>query len=342
MKYKIINHSNNIEEIKIKNNIGFLVSFLNLGATIKDIHSKDKNGVFESVVMHPLNVNEFIKTDSYYGKTIGRFSGRINYGKFELNDKIYQLELNDNEHNCLHGGSNGFSELIFNYSIKDCEDKITVLFTSKSVNDGFPGIVDLEVSYTLYENSQVIDIEYFAISNEDTVLNLTNHTYFNLSGFGKRNILKHELFINSSKYTNLDNYLITKSIDEVNSVMDFRKFKYIGNNINDSFLKKHAAFGYDHYWLFDDVTFSQPNVILKDEASGRELLVYTTYPGVVVYSCNYPRGEEVQIGHNISLHDSVCLECQFIPNGINMPDFKNDVILQKNKRYNNKIRFEFK
>lgn len=342
MNINIVKKENGIEEIIIQNNMGFLVSFLNLGATIKDIHTKDKYGRFESVVMHPIDTNEYINSSSYYGKTIGRTSGRIEYAKFKLNDKEYHLDLNDNDHNCLHGGKNGLSELFFNYEINQKENQTDIIFKTTSNEDGYPGTLNVTVIYSIYEEQQILDIIYKATSNEDTLLNMTNHAYFNLSGNGRNNILEHTLQMNASRYTHLDNYLITLAVEKVNETMDFRQPKLLKANMFDSYLKDHAAYGYDHYFLFDDVDFNKPNVILEDKNSGRKLEVHTTYPGTVIYTCNYPRGEEVHPYRMISLHDSICIECQFIPNAINMQEYREDTILIKNKEYNNKISFIFK
>lgn len=341
MDYKVVNLKKGIEEIKVFNNQGMYVSFLNLGAAIKDLSVPNKKGVSESVVMHPLDHLKFINSSSYYGKTIGRVSGRINFGKYELNDLEVQLELNDNNHNCLHGGSNGISEHLWDYEIIVLDDAIKVIFKTIAKDDGFNGETFVTCTYVVYKEMNTIDIIYDTFSTEDTLINMTNHTYFNLSGFGKSNILDHELMINADRYTRLDNYLITISVDKVNEVMDFRKFKKIGTHMFDASLKDHAAYGYDHFFMFEEANENKPQIIYQEKESGRRLKVYTDYDGVVIYTCNYPRGEEVQLNHNISLHDSICIECQYIPNAINMEDYKELTIQRKNQKYQHRIRFEF-
>jgi len=340
MKYDVKKLENELVEIKVFNDSGMYVSFLNLGAAIKDLCVPNKDGISESVVMHPLDANKFYNSSSYYGKTIGRVAGRINLGKYYLNEDV-QLELNDNEHNCLHGGSNGISEHLWTYEVVEKEDYLEVVFSTVAENDGFNGKTNVKSKYVVYKKLNTIDIEYVTKSNEDTLINLTNHTYFNLSGFGRVNILNHELKIKANKFTDLDNYLITKSVDYVNVVMDFQEFKNIGKHMFDHFLKDHAAYGYDHFFMFEKKDLENPQIIYQDLESGRRLKVYTSYPGVVIYTCNYPRGEEVQIGHNIGLHDSICIECQHIPNAINMEEFKEDTVQHKGIEYTNSIRFEF-
>ena len=341
MQYEVIRLENDIIEIKVFNKKGMYVSFINLGAAIKDLCVPNKDEISESIVMHPLNANRFIKSSSYYGKTIGRVSGRINLGEYELNNKKVKLELNDNDHNCLHGGSNGISEHLWNYEIVEEDEYIKIIFTTVAKDDGFNGETNVKSTYIVYKYKNTIDLVYDTCSNEDTLINLTNHTYFNLSGFGRSNILEHELMINADRYTRLENYLITISVDKVNEVMDFRKFKKIGTHMFDSSLKDHAAYGYDHFFMFEKTDETIPQIIYQEKESGRRLKVYTSYHGVVIYTCNYPRGEEVQINHNIDLHDSICIECQYIPNAINMKEYNTLTVQEKNKNYQNRIRFEF-
>lgn len=341
MKYEVIKLENNLEEIKVYNDSGLYVSFLNLGATIKDLSTPNKDGISESIVMHPLDANKFYNSTSYYGKAIGRFSGRINLGRYTLNGKEVQLELNDNNHNCLHGGSNGISEHLWSYEIIELKDSLKVVFKTIAKDDGFNGETAVTSTYIVYNDKNTIDLIYDTNSSEDTLINMTNHTYFNLSGFGRTNILDHELKINADKYTRLDEYLIAISVDKVNEVMDFKNFKKIGTHMFDKSLKEHNAYGYDHFFMFENVDETIPQIIYQEKVSGRRLKVYTSYHGVVIYTCNYPRGEEVQTGHNISLHDSICIECQSIPNAINMEEYKDITVQRKNKDYQSRIRFEF-
>lgn len=332
-----------INKIIVTNNKGLYISFLDLGASIDQIMVPDRDGNIESVVMHPLNLEEYKSSTSYYGKTIGRVSGRIDEGKYFINEKEYQLDLNDKNHNCLHGGYNGCSEKYWAYEIIRNKDEEMVVFSlSAKDDDRFNGNLDIQVKYTVKLNENTIKIEYFARTNEDSLCNLTNHTYFNLSGNGKKNILGHYLKILADRYTKLNEYLIPVSVEKVNKIMDFNIEKKIGEDIYAPMLKEHNAFGYDHAFLFEEKReLFNPAVELVDKESGRSLSIYTSYPCVVVYTCNYPKGEVVQKNHNIELHDAVCLECQFIPNAIKMDDFKDDIILKKDDVYYQNIIYKF-
>lgn len=330
-----------LNKIIVTNDKGMYVSFLNLGATIDQIKIPDKNGKVESVVMHPLNLNEYIGNTAYYGKTIGRVAGRIDGGKYTIGGNNYQLDLNDSNHNCLHGGYNGCSEKYWDFNLIEKSNENIVVFSICACDDGFNGNLEIKVEYVVKNDRNILEINYYSEASEDGLCNLTNHTYFNLSGNGKENILNHFLKIKAGRYTKLNEYLITTSIEKVNEVMDFSKAKKIGTHIFDSSLKEHKAFGYDHAFLFDDHHLLDSKIELYEEKSGRKLSIFTSYPCVVVYTCNYPGGEIVQDEHRIGLHDSVCLECQFIPNSINMKEYMNDGLLKKGEKYFQKIVYQF-
>ena len=183
-------------------------------------------------------------------------------------------------------------------------------------------------------------IYFNAASTKDTIVNLTNHVYFNLSGNGKNTILDHKLQLNCDTYTKLNNELITTSIDKVNKVMDFTKLHKISKYINDESLQNHKALGYDHCFIKQDIQNSTI-AILKDEKSKRNLTIKTSYPSIVVYTCNYPSSFDFNRNRfKISKHHAICLECQFIPNGINM-DNVNKAILKKDEVYNHYINYKF-
>lgn len=172
-------------------------------------------------------------------------------------------------------------------------------------------------------------------------MNITNHTYFNLSGNNKRNILEHKLYINSSKMMKLENMIPVK-IEECEEKYSFKKEHLVGDFIFDSDIKTSAN-GYDFPYLLDEVDENLDNIILTDEASGRRLRVSTTYPAVVIYTCNYPGGLVVNSNKKeLEIHGAICLECQYLPNAINCDFVKNkDEILYKNTKYFNKIIYKF-
>lgn len=316
------------------------VKLSNLGAGIIDIKYIDKDNIKESVVAQPLNASEYINNEAYYGKVCGRYSGRLDKAKLKLNDKIYDLEKNWNNTSSLHGGTNGISEKIWDYTIRENEESVQVIFNTISLNNesGFPGNLSIKTTYTI--SNDKIEIDYNATTDQDTVCNLTNHTYFNLSGNCKTKILQQELYINSSNYTNLNHELITISIDEVNDTFDFRKPKLIKENIYDDKLQKHPTLGYDHCFLFDDINIKKCNAFLYDNKSKRKLEVYTTYPCMVVYSTCYPSKHVISNNKPIEQYSAICLETQYLPNGVNM-GLNDKSILRVNEIYCEKTIYKF-
>lgn len=329
--------------IKIINNNDMKVVLSNYGAGILDIETKNSAGLVESVVISPKNLEDYYHNNAFFGRTCGRVAGRIDKGRFKINDQEYQVDLNWNNVSCLHGGFNNLAEKLYDYTIDYSNKRAKVIFTTTILEeeDHFPGDLMLKVIYVINMEKDDIYIEYNAYSTKDTLCNITNHTYFNLSGNAKSNVLNHLLQINASKYTNLNNELITKSIDEVNSVMSFKEPKAIGQDINNPSLKNHPAYGYDHAYLLDEHNFDQRVCSLYEPISKRQLSVYTSYDGLVVYTCNYPSKVTIIGDRKVELHDGVCLECQHIPNSINMFESPLD-ILKANQSYQQKIKLEFR
>ncbi len=325
--------------INIKyNNIEVTLS--NLGASIIDIKYIDFSGNKESVVSHPININDFINNDAYYGKTCGRYSGRLDKAKLNIEDNIYELDKNWLNISNLHGGKNGVSDKLWNYEITEEKEKTNIIFKTLCLDNesGFPGNLEIEVTYTITFDS--VEITYKGNTDKTTVCNLTNHTYFNLSGNCKNTILDHSLYINASKYTNLNNELICTSIDNVNKTFDFTNTKLIKEDIYDEELQKHISKGYDHCFLFNDISLNKCNITLYDNISKRNLEVYTTYPSVVVYTTNYPKDNIVSNNEAMKQFGGICLETQYIPNGINF-GIKDKTLLKSNDLYEEKTIFKF-
>lgn len=339
MKIEIC-RKDDVSFITLINSKNMTVVLSTFGASFYDLKLPNKDGVIESIILTPSSLEDFYYSDGYYGKSVGRFSGRIDKAKCIINNKEYILEKNWNGINSLHGGYKGISFQNFNYEIKQDKDFTDVIFTYLEKEDLLPGDVDYRITYRINENSNEIRVIFNAFTTKDTICNLTNHVYFNLSGNLKRNCLEHNLQFLCDKYTRLNNELITLSIDEVTPVMDFRNKHKLKDYIYDESLQKHTAFGYDHCWLKEDV--NNPLVaVLEDEESGRRVKVSTTYPSIVCYSGCYPKDYDFNKEHiKIEQYHSVCLECQYIPNGINM-DNVDKAILKKGEEYNHYIHYNF-
>lgn len=335
-----ISKNEQVTFLKIYNTKNMEVVLSTLGASFYDIKTPNKDGLVESIILTPTSLDEFYNTDAYYGKTVGRFSGRIDKAKCIIENKEYILEKNWNGVNALHGCKYGISFVNFDYQVKECKDYIDVIFTYLEKENILPGDVNYKITYRIFNEENKIKLFFEATTNKTTIVNLTNHVYFNLSGNLKENCLNHNLQFNADKYTRLNNELITESIDQVNEVFDFRKKHKLGKYIYDTSLQNHKAFGYDHCWLKEDL--NNPLIaILEDEKSGRKLSVSTSYPSVVCYAGCYPKKYLFNNRKNkIEQYHSVCLECQYIPNGINM-DNVDKALLKEGEIYSHYIEYLF-
>lgn len=336
---------NLISFISFTNKNDFKVVFSSAGASIYAIYMKNRYGHSENIIMTPRDEEFYLDTEAYYGKVIGRTAGRISKGSFELDGETYNLVPNRPNDVVLHGGDEKFSDMIYEYEVYEEEDKSYVIFKgfSKDGAAGYPGDIDFKITYTLYEEVDDVLIDYFATTTKKTVLNLTNHAYFNLSGDFKRSILEHELMIKASRYVDIDEDLLPITIRKVTDVMDFRDGKRVGMDIESPSLQNHAYAGYDHPWIFDDANYEISNACLTDPVSLRQVEVYTTYPSVVIYSNNYPSNQMmVDKETPDSKYDAICLECQFVPNGINEEQVEDKAILDPSQEYHQMTRYSFK
>lgn len=326
--------------ITIKNNSGMEVVLSSFGASFYDIKTVDKNGMLESIVLTPNNLEDFYFSDGYYGKIVGRFSGRIDDSKCVIDNTTYHLDRNWNGINALHGGFEGISFKNFDYEITEKNTSVEVVFTYLEKEKDLPGDVSYKFIYQIEKDKNEINLGLEATTTKDTLVNLTNHVYFNLSGNGVRDCKEQKLQLLCDKYTRLNNELITLSIDPVNEVMDFTSMHEIGKYIYDESLQNHIAKGYDHCFIK-----AEPNnplvAIMKDDISGRRVSVYTSYPAIVCYGGCYPKDFAFnKEGFKIGQYHSMCLECQYVPNGINMDDVEKG-ILKTGEEYKHYIKYVF-
>lgn len=326
--------------IEMSNSFGTIVTLCSVGASIYDIKTPDKNNNNESILYTVRSQTIFPFDNSYYGKTIGRTGGRISGSKFKLNGKEYVISSTDP--NGLHGGKEGLSFKEFNHIKKTYDDYTEVEFSyySKNMESGYPGNLDIKVIYRLYNNVNKLTLRYLARCDEDTLLNLSNHSYFNLSGNAKDNILNHNLYINASKMEKIEK-LLPKCIVECDKIYSFKDGHKIGDYLKSDEIINNTN-GYDYPYIFDECGLGKDNIILSDKKSGRILKVKTTYPVVVIYTCNYT-GEEIMNNNKVATpYYAVCLECMYHPNTINS-DFLSDKkdILKSGSRYDETIEYYF-
>ncbi|WP_317311625.1 aldose epimerase family protein [Clostridium thermobutyricum] len=342
LKRESIGKLRNEEIIKysVDNEKGLKVSILNLGATITEIKTIDRNGEFGHIVLSYEDEKNYIENPSYYGATVGRTAGRIDKGRFTLNDNEYILNKNYGV-NSGHGGSVGFNKKIWNVNAIETEEKITLEFSylSKDLEEGYPGNLEIKVSYEITEDNKLI-FKIQGVSDKDTLMNITNHCYFNLSGDYKEDILNHTLKMNCDRFLAIDeNGGVTGEIIPVsNTEFDFIEEKKIGQDIEGSSKQMKLGYGYDHPFMFNEN--EKGNVELYDEKSGRYMKVTTEYPCVVVYSQNFIDGLVLKEGKETKKRNGICLEVQYPPIGYN-ESFKEFSILKAREIFNKETIYEF-
>lgn len=290
------------------------VALSNYGARIISIQVKDKKNAFTEVTYNFESLDDFINADCpYYGATIGRFANRIANGTFSIDNKEYKLPVNDGE-NQLHGGSEGFHQVVWTPIMLD-DHSIEFKYHSKDMEGGYPGNLDVSVKFSVDKTD--LKIEYQATSDEKTIINLTNHTFFNLNGKGSGDMLNHKLLIHADAYLPIDSGLIpTGEIAEVKrSAFDFRKIKAIGFNINDEHIQLKTARGYDHNYVLNIETAvdMHPAATLVGDKSGITMNIFTTEPGLQFYSGNFMLGD--------AYRNALALEPQHFPDSPNKPKF---------------------
>lgn len=303
------------------NENGMTVKITNYGATLCSVSLKDKNSIIRDVVLGYDDVTGYDKkTGTYFGATVGRNANRIADASFVLDEIAYHLEKNDGKHN-LHSGSNGFSYRLWEEkSLTD--NSITFKLHSPDGDQGYPNAVDIELSYVM--NNTNICIIYGAKAKGKVVLNMTNHSYFNLDGHESGSILEHQMWINSDAYVETDKDLIPtgRIINVENTPMDFRVMKKIGDHIQDDYEALAIGNGYDHNWVLKNNHYFEKVAMLCSEKSGIIMEVYSDMPGLQVYTGNYLQDELGKQGAIYQKHQGVCFETQYFPNAINVPEFE--------------------
>ncbi len=330
-----------ITEYTITNKCGVEVKLIDIGAAIHSISVPDKCGDMRDVTLGFKEYRSYFGDGAALGKSVGRYANRVGNSRFTLDGKEYHLTKNHGEHH-IHGGVKGFQNVIWNSEVVD--DKVVFTYHSADGEEGYPAPLTVEALYHLTEENE-LHITYRATTPEKTIINLTNHTYFNLNGEGRGNILNHEMQLNA------DNYLPTcttqiptgEIISVVNTPMDFTTAKTIGRDIDNDFEALKIGRGYDHCWLINNYKKGviTPAAELYSSDSGIMLQILTTQPAVQVYSGNWLDGCGVsKMGSDHINRGGVAIECQNYPDAINKPHFPNS-ILSKGEEYNETIIFKF-
>jgi len=307
----------------LKNKNGMEVEITNFGGCVVSIKVPDKSGKFADVALGFDSVADYAKPDPYFGALIGRYGNRIAGGKFTLDGKTYQIPQNDGP-NSLHGGKVGFDKRF--WDAKDSTDAsgqhLHLHYLSPDGEQGFPGNLNVDVTYTLNDKNE-LSIAYTATTDKNTVLNLTNHTYFNLKGEGSGQIVDHQIMIAADRFTPVDATLIPTG--ELKSVagtpFDLRKLTLISAHIDDNNEQLKLGLGYDHNFVLNSGGKMAMAAKVVEPASGRVLEVLTDQPGVQFYTGNHLDGTAKGKGHVYKFRDGFCLETQHFPDSPNHPNF---------------------
>ena len=311
----------------LKNSKGMEVQLTNYGASIVALKVPDKQGVAEDVVLGYDSVQGYVNGKSYFGCVAGRYANRIAQAKFTLDGKVYALAAN-NGVNSLHGGVRGFDKQVWD-AVQD-GNNVTFTFVSADGEEGYPGKLTVTLTYRLDSNENRLQLQYGASTDKATVLNLAHHSYFNLEGQGKGDILNHEIMINAKAFTPVDSTLIPTGEQKkvAGTAFDFTQPVKIGARINDtSDIQIRYGLGYDHNFVL-----ASGNGALRLAAkvvapvSGRTLEVLTTEPGVQFYTGNFLNGSEKGKGAVYGHRSGFCLETQHFPDSPNQPAFPSTVL----------------
>ncbi|HEX2925212.1 MAG TPA: aldose epimerase family protein [Ruminiclostridium sp.] len=333
-----------VDIFALKNSKNMSVEITNFGGIIVSILVPDKNGKIADVELGYKQLDKYIDNDGYIGALIGRHANRIEDARFELNGKIYELVKNDGN-NHLHGGTVGLHNVVWNAEIAgdNGQQKLVLTHTSPDGEENYPGNLEVKVEYSLSEDNE-LKIDYTAVSDKDTVVNLTNHAYFNLSGHDSGDVLKHQIYINADKFTPVNNECIPNGEirDVKGTLMDFTEMKSFAEGISSNDEQIVNGGGYDHNWVLNTKgNINEVACELYDPESGRAMQVFTTKPGIQFYSGNFL--SEKLVGKNNTVYRKragLCLETQYFPNAMKHKNFPSP-ILKANEQYHHTTIYKF-
>jgi len=320
-----------IDRYILKNNNGMEVQISNYGATVTSIKTPNKEGLFEQVILGFDTLEGYLQEQPFLGCVVGRYANRIAKGQFSINGTSYQLATNDAP-NHLHGGIHNFSKVVWAAESTSTKRSTSLHLKYFSINgeEGFPGNLACEIVYTLTDND-ALQIDYSATTDQATVVNLTNHCYFNLKDGGKSPVLDHELRLFANYFTPVDKTCIPLgTLQSVKKTpFDFSNWKKLGEQISTKDKQIQIGNGYDHNFVINesnhDLTIAAK---LYDRHSGRVMTVHTTKPGIQLYTANWLDGTlKGHQGISYSRRCAVCLETQYFPDSPNQPTFPSALLL---------------
>ena len=304
----------------IQNGKGMEIKVSDYGAALVQVRVPDKEGRLLDVVLGYDDVHGYEAGNAFFGATIGRVANRIGNGEFQLGGRTYELTRNDGQ-NTLHGGRDFYNKRIWKTG-KTGEDHVEFLLDSPSGDQGFPGNVKISVTYTLTKDNE-IKIQYRAVPDADTLINLTNHSYFNLSGHASGTVLAQEVMLDADAYARADSQSIpTGEIVPVSGTpMDFRQLKPIGAEIDEAYEALEFGKGYDHNWVLNKKGYRKA-AFMRSKESGIAMEVYTDLPGLQFYTANFVDHEKGKEGAVYNMRQAACFETQYFPDAVHKDHFE--------------------
>ena len=343
--YGITKDNRKVDLYSFKTENGMKVDIINYGGIITSLKVPDKTGEIKDIVLGYNKLEDYVNENPYFGSIVGRYGNRIAKGKFNLNGNEYTLVTNNDE-NHLHGGNIGFDKAIWEAETKiDSNSSSLILkYLSKDMEEGYPGNLNTTVTYEI-KNDNSIEIIYEAQTDKTTIVNLTQHSYFNLSGDFNQSILNHKIKINADLFLPVNKSLIPtgEKLDVSMTPFDFRNFKNIEKDINADDLQLNYGNGFDHCWILNDSEKGYRLIASAfDEESGRLMEVYSDQPGLQFYTGNFLDGSLPQKKEGFyEFRSGFCMETQHFPNSPNQPDFPS-VTLNPNEKYYSITSYKFR
>ena len=334
-----------VQQFTLQNQGGIQVSIITYGGRITSLKTADKEGTFKNIVLGFENLEQYEKSNPYFGALVGRYGNRISKGKFNLNGTEYILAKNNGENN-LHGGIRGFDKVVWKVegtTVSDSEGSLKLSYLSEDMEEGFPGNLTTFVTYTLKKDNS-LDVLYEATTDKTTVINLTQHSYFNLSGDFSQSIVDHKVEINADAFVKVDSTLIpTGELASVEATpFDFRETRIISEGINAENEQIELGGGYDHCWVLNHPEKGYRSVAKAyHSGSGRFMEVLTDKPGMQFYTGNFLNGTlPAPNGGVYSKRSGFCFETQFFPDSPNQPNFPS-ATLKPEDTYTTRTTFKF-
>ena len=323
----------------LENKNGVKAYLTDYGAALVRLLVPDKNNELRDVVLGYDDTAGYEQGDVFFGATVGRNANRVGGAHVEIAGKVYKLEKNDNDNN-LHSGTHYYNKRLWDV-VEQADDHVAFVLHSPDGDQGYPGAFDMHVTYTLDDSNELI-IHYVAVPDQDTVINMTNHSYFNLNGHASGTVLGHKVTVNADSFTPADAYSIPTG--EIRSVegtpMDFRSGRVLGDDIDTDYEPLRFGSGYDHNWVLKNEGRFDKVAEVASEESGIVMEVYTDLPGVQIYTANFVDGEPGKDGASYIKRSAVCLETQYFPDAVHHENFPQP-LCRKGEKYDTRTAYRF-